>query len=124
MESQDIWQQFTTLPPDSQALVADFIAFLKQRYHQPQSPVQQEQQNWRSDPNICLWQDREDLQDSVQRVRDSRDSEWRALRWRVRVLVDSDVLIDAKAVWKQLLFSLKRWPSTRHWQSVLLPKWS
>lgn len=37
MELQDIWQQFTDLPPEAQQEVADFIAFLKQRRRQPQS---------------------------------------------------------------------------------------
>ena len=74
---QDIWQQFTTLPPNAQALVADFIAFLKQRYQQIPSPVQQ-QQDWQDDPFIGMWQDREDMQDSTQWVRATRSSEWRS----------------------------------------------
>lgn len=78
MELQDTWQQFTTLPPDAQALVADFIAFLKQRYQQSQPPEQANQQDWRSDPFIGLWQDREDLQDSTQWVRTIRSSEWQS----------------------------------------------
>lgn len=72
---QDIWQQFITLPPNAQALVADFIAFLKQRYQQPQSTEQQEQQDWRDEPFIGIWQDRENLQDSTQWVRATRSSE-------------------------------------------------
>ncbi len=76
MEYQDIWQQFTTLPPDAQALVIDFIASLKQRYNYSQSP-QPKQTNWRSDPFIGLWQDRQDIQDSTQWVRSTRSSEWR-----------------------------------------------
>ncbi len=78
MEYQDIWQQFTTLPPDAQALVADFITFLKQRYNQSQSPGQPKQKDLRSDPFIGLWQDREDMQDSTQWVRTTRASEWRS----------------------------------------------
>jgi hypothetical protein len=76
MEYQDIWQQFTTLPPDAQALVADFIVSLKQRHNKSQSPGQSEQKDWRSDPFIGLWQDREDMQDSTQWVRTTRSSEW------------------------------------------------
>ena len=79
MEFQDTWQQFTTLPPDAQALVADFITFLKQRAApQSESPEQPNQQNWREDPFIGLWQDREDLQDSTQWVRTIRSSEWQS----------------------------------------------
>ena len=84
MELQDTWQEFTTLPPDAQALVADFIAFLKQRHQQPQSPEESQstgqpnQQNWREDPFIGIWEDREDMQDSTQLVRTIRDSEWRS----------------------------------------------
>ena len=77
MEYQDIWQQFTTLPPHAQALVADFIASLKQRYNQSQSLEQPKQNDWKSDPFIGLWQDRQDIQDSTQGVRSTRSSEWR-----------------------------------------------
>ena len=77
MEYQDIWQQFTTLPPDAQVLVADFITFLEQRYNQSQSPEQSKQKDWRSDPFIGLWQDRKDTQDSTQWVRTIRSAEWR-----------------------------------------------
>ena len=76
MEYQDIWQQFTTLPPDAQALVADFITFLEQRYNLSQSPRQPKQKDLRSDPFIGLWQDREDMQDSALWVRTTRSSEW------------------------------------------------
>ena len=76
MEPQDIWQQFTTLPPDAQQQVADFIAFLKQRRRQSQSQPQLNQQNLREESFIGLWQDREDLQDSAQWVRSIRSSEW------------------------------------------------
>lgn len=79
MEFQDTWQQFTTLPPDAQALVADFITFLKQRaVPQSESPEQSNQQDWGEDPFIGLWQDREDLQDSTQWVRTIRSSEWQS----------------------------------------------
>lgn len=76
MEYQDIWQQFTTLPPDAQALVADFITFLKQRHNQSQSIEQPKQRDLRADPFIGLWQNREDMQDSTQWVRNTRSSEW------------------------------------------------
>ena len=76
MESQNIWQQFTALPPSDQQEVADFIAFLKQRRKKPQSPEQSEQQGWRSEPFIGIWQDRGDLQDSTQWVRATRSKEW------------------------------------------------
>jgi hypothetical protein len=76
MEDRDIWQQFTTLPPEAQALVADFITFLKQRYNQSQPSQQQKHKDLRSEPFIGLWQDREDMQDSTQWVRATRSSEW------------------------------------------------
>ncbi len=76
MELQTIWQQFTTLPPDAQRSVADFIAFLKQRYQPSPPPEPPPATDWRSDPFIGLWQDREDLQDSSQWVRATRSDEW------------------------------------------------
>lgn len=78
MESNDIFREFADLPPNAQALAADFITFLKQRYQQLPSPAAQEQQDWRDEPFIGIWQDREDLQDSTQWVRSTRSSEWRS----------------------------------------------
>ena len=57
---------------------------LVQRHQQPQSPGESQStgqpnhQNWREDPFIGIWEDREDMQDSTQLVRTIRDSEWRS----------------------------------------------
>lgn len=32
METEEIWRQFSALPPEAQREVADFIAFLQMRY--------------------------------------------------------------------------------------------
>lgn len=76
MEYKVIQQHFESLPPEAQTLVADFIMFLQQRY-QHSSATQQTQHNFRGDPFVGLWQDREDFKDSTQWVRMTRSGEWR-----------------------------------------------
>lgn len=76
MKLENIWQEFITLPPIAQREVADFIAFLKQRYQQSQPELQTTLQDWREDPFIGIWKDREDLQDSTHWVRTIRQQEW------------------------------------------------
>ncbi len=62
------------LPPDKQAEIADFIDFLYRRTHPDTAdaahpPLEQE-------PLCGLWQDREDMADSVGYVRGLRRREW------------------------------------------------
>ncbi len=78
MQLEKTWQEFITLPPDAQREVADFIAFLKQRYQQAVPEVEPAQQDLQEEPFIGIWKDREDMQDSTQWVRSHRQQEWRS----------------------------------------------
>lgn len=77
MNTQNVMEGFSSLPPDAQKQVADFIEFLKVRYqtgnmHRKQTtrtPLAQE-------AFIGLWGERQDMQNSAQWVRDLRRKEW------------------------------------------------
>jgi hypothetical protein len=66
---------FNSLPPEAQRQVADFIAFLQQRYGG--SPASGRQPvDWEREPFVGMWRDRADLQDSTEWVRSTRRQEW------------------------------------------------
>lgn len=70
-----VLRDFSSLPADAQRQVADFIAFLQQRYGR--SPASRPQNgDWESEPFVGMWRDREDLQDSTEWVRATRRQEW------------------------------------------------
>ncbi len=78
MELQNVWTDLVTLPPHAQQEVADFVAFLKQRYQPTPASSPAAEQDWTSEPFVGLWQDREDMHSSVQWIRDLRQQEWMA----------------------------------------------
>lgn len=77
MNAQTMMEEFSSLPPDAQQQVADFIDFLKVRYQKTKPakkkvarpPLSQE-------AFIGMWRERQDMQDSSQWVRDLRRKEW------------------------------------------------
>jgi len=78
MEYQDIWQQLQPLPLDAQALVADFIVSLKQRYNKS-APRKPEQKDWRSASlHWSLARPRRYARHT--NVCTTRSSEWQALK--------------------------------------------
>lgn len=76
MDQGKVWREFTTLPPEAQQQVADFIAFLLTRYEQFRSGQNTNQTNLTDEPFIGMWRDREDMQDSNAWVRSTREREW------------------------------------------------
>lgn len=70
-----VMRDFNSLPAEAQRQVADFVAFLQQRYRRPGSP-QGKPTEWESDPFVGMWRNREDLQDSAEWVRSTRRREW------------------------------------------------
>lgn len=76
MDQEEIWQEFTTLPPEAQQQVADFIAFLRTRYRRSRSAKKTRETNLADEAFIGLWRDREDMQDSSAWVRSVRGREW------------------------------------------------
>jgi hypothetical protein len=75
MTHEEILQQITSLPPEGQRQVIDFIAFVHQRYSQSQLS-EHKTSNLFVESFIGIWQDRNDLKDSSEWVRRMREAEW------------------------------------------------
>ena len=77
MEKQNILNDYDKLPPEAQKQVLDYIAFLQTRYqaisitrkNKPKVDLAEES-------FIGIWQNRDDMQDSIAWVRRVRASEW------------------------------------------------
>jgi hypothetical protein len=77
MTNEDILRDIVSLPPEGQRLVADFVAFLHQRYGTLTSLEKDEPTDLLEEAFIGMWQDRDDMLDSTSWVRQSRESEWK-----------------------------------------------
>lgn len=75
MTHEEILQQITSLPPEGQRQVIDFIAFLRQRYGHSQLS-EHKTSNLFTESFIGIWQDRNDLKDSSAWVRRAREAQW------------------------------------------------
>lgn len=76
METSSIAREITSLPPEAQQQVLDFVAFLKTRYPTV-SPLKKSKCTKLTDePFIGMWQDRDDMQNSALWVRNLRYREW------------------------------------------------
>ncbi len=71
----EVWHEYKSLPLEAQRQAAEFIAFLRQR-HGRFSSERKEQPEWETDPFIGMWRDREEMQDSSDWVRRTREREW------------------------------------------------
>lgn len=69
MELQKVWQIFDDLPANAQQEVIDFIEFLQKRYKKPKKPQVEKKRKLSEEPFYGMWQDREDMKDSVAWVR-------------------------------------------------------
>lgn len=58
------------LPPDAQQQIEDFIALIKTRYQSPKKAKLSEE------AFVGMWNDRVELQDSTQWVKNNRQAEW------------------------------------------------
>ena len=76
MTQEEILQELASLPPEAQRQVADFIAFLNQRYGRLNPVKEPEASDLAKDDFIGIWRDREDMQDSSAWIREARDREW------------------------------------------------
>lgn len=75
MESPRILQDFSSLPPEAQKQVLEFMAFLKTRYSSiPKSKARRIK--LAREPFIGMWRGREDMRDSAKWVRELRQREW------------------------------------------------
>jgi hypothetical protein len=75
MTHEEILRDIASLPPEGQRQVIDFIAFVHQRYGRSQSN-EQTISDLRAESFVGIWQDRDDLVNSVDWVRQVRESEW------------------------------------------------
>ncbi|MEX0715876.1 MAG: DUF2281 domain-containing protein, partial [Planctomycetaceae bacterium] len=73
MTQQELLDEIESLPPEVQRQVADFIAFLRQRYR-PARPARG--RDLAKEPFVGMWRDRTDLEDSTAWVRSARKAEW------------------------------------------------
>lgn len=75
MESSRIIADLTSLPPEMQKQVADFIAFLKMRYATT-GVSKSRRTRMAEEPFVGMWRGRKDMQDSTAWVRHLRQREW------------------------------------------------
>ncbi len=72
---EKIWEDFNSLPAAAQQQVADFVAFLRQRYRQP-AAIRRSPTHWEEEPFVGMWESRDDLEDSTEWVRRVREQQW------------------------------------------------
>ena len=76
MQADNVWNDFAALPLEAQREVADFIAFLRQRYQTPATGKQARKVDMSDEAFVGMWKDHADMQDSAEWVRDLRRREW------------------------------------------------
>ncbi len=76
METENIVREITSLPPEAQQEVLDFMAFLKTRYAHVSAPKKVRRTKLTDEPFIGMWRTRRDMQDSSAWVRNLRQREW------------------------------------------------
>lgn len=76
MEPEKIYSDISSLPPEAQRQLVDFIDFLKNRYQKPLVTKGSRKGCIKDSPFIGMWKDRKDFGDSTQWVRHIRESEW------------------------------------------------
>jgi mRNA-degrading endonuclease RelE of RelBE toxin-antitoxin system len=75
MATPKILQDIEKLPPEAQKQVADFVAFLKERY--PVPPNRKSRRvSLAKEPFIGMWKGRADMRNSVDWVRQLRQKQW------------------------------------------------
>ncbi|MCC6606871.1 MAG: DUF2281 domain-containing protein [Anaerolineae bacterium] len=76
MTHQQFLQAYRSLPDEAKRQVADFVAFLQQKYQADQPEQEQLGKRFDNEPFIGMWQDRLELEDSTAWVRQARQTEW------------------------------------------------
>jgi hypothetical protein len=76
MPRQNIIRQISSLPPEAQEQVIQFVAFLHQRYLGSPGPRPAKRVGLSKEGFVGMWQGREDLRDSTTWVRGIRTSQW------------------------------------------------
>lgn len=76
MKEERVWREYTTLPPELQKQVADFITFLRTRYVPLRASKTTKRTKLADEPFVGMWRNRKDMRDSSAWVRRIRQSEW------------------------------------------------
>lgn len=76
MEQDKMVNAIINLPPEAQRQVADFIDFLQIRYSTERTEHKSARIRFADEPFIGMWKNKIDLEDSNNRVRKLRKSEW------------------------------------------------
>ncbi len=76
MTNEELVHEFIALPPEGKRIVADLIAFLRQRYGGTQPVTAPKALDLSDESFIGMWSDREEMQDSSTWVRNAREAEW------------------------------------------------
>lgn len=77
MNQKTAWQRFSSLPPEAQQQVVDFIMFLQTRYGPSRPRKITKPPRLAKEAFIGMWRNRSDLRDSTAWVRKARAVEWR-----------------------------------------------
>jgi hypothetical protein len=76
METDKIINDISSLPPEAQQQVLDFVAFLRSRYRIPDKEKPRKPAELTNESFVGIWKDREEMQDSAKWLRTIRRSEW------------------------------------------------
>ena len=76
MNQKTVWQRFSSLPPEAQQQVIDFMEFLETRYVPSRRRKTAKPTKLVREAFIGMWRNREDLRDSTTWVRNLRATEW------------------------------------------------
>ncbi len=76
MTHEEILREIVALPPEAQRQVADFIAFLHERYKTRIPNRAKAKPDIADEKIVGIWRDREDMKDSSAWVREVRKREW------------------------------------------------
>jgi hypothetical protein len=76
MTQRQFIDEYLSLPEEAQRQVADFVAFLRQRYAATPSRQQARTPDLETEPFLGMWRNRQDLEDSTTWVRNTRKAEW------------------------------------------------
>lgn len=75
METQQLLEEYAALPDEARRQVADFVAFLRQRYNTAPS-TQSSRADSENEGFVGMWRERDDMQDGAAWVREARQSQW------------------------------------------------
>ena len=67
MTQQQFWQVYRSLPDEAKRQVADFVAFLQQKYLADEPGQPQLGKRFEDEPFIGMWQDDPELEERISR---------------------------------------------------------